>query len=683
MEKTTEEELVELYNKETERTGKSLYIHANNRNLFPKTFNIRRLINRNDLWKPMASELIESIKNDLKDNTDDNVINRVCLFCERKSTLKQLRDDLIDDLKIPAERILIITGNMPDEMEEEDYEELIKPLKDKELFKNIWIFAYNTAIMNGISITETTFNKNYMLIQNTGIIQKGGCITSNDMINAIGRCRSSTIWDIYILIDPDVSKDDWNFDDANIKNRYVNNKKNNYIADKAIEDFYIYNDEKDDEDYEEKTKGLVDIYISCYDKYANDRTMTKKYDGETYQFRDNITDEIVLNMTNREYNKLLCNQLIFPFHTYDIYSKIKTEYFKIASLNMRNKYEVFIQLLNDKGNNVVIDTDNIIKFLKKNDIKKDDTNYYINEKSDIQFLKTKGITKNYNDVIRDTKTEINPILSSNKVKIPLINHNKYYKPNSALFDIKKISRNFNPEYKNDENYYDMIDSICNLMNAEKFQYTEVFNNWISMKSYRLKDKNNQEPNDSFNPKIILDMIRELWNIDNITELPSSIYSYDIMKLTEKIEVYYKNWCNFKNKNYKENEVSHSMIFKNKINPILQEVGFWYKAEDKRLKKVCDGKSVNYVIYQLENRPIGEFELRVDKKERYELEEVFVNDLRDFKTMLKYFNWYGYFDGIDIDYSKFDDEHYTSFPFMTADNIYTPQKFIDEGEADCD
>ena len=466
---------IKLMNELTNRKN-NIYIHQNDYNKYPKIFNIKYYVKMKLQIFSLESLYNRDILRCLKD--DDK--NSVVIFCEEAGKAENITEYLIKS-GICEDEILCNTGrqktfNTPDENDRnEEY------FKNKDKFKNLRVWIYNSSILNGISIENKEFTKCFIIISNMGLI--GG----NDILNAIARSRLNNTWDVYII---------------EYKCKYLLYKENNDTIDcikkdvegklsKIIEECKLNNNELNEELAEQYACSISNFNNAILDKSKYKIDIVPDYRGD-YKIRiSKKTDEGLVELERIEYviYKQLreYNLLYISYEASRIYEYLLIVFEEERQYNNTYKIDTFDTLANDKGN--------IVNY---SDIGNVDEDYKNIDNCD--YVKIRCMKNIDNGLQSDHQQIIHNIIDSNFTDTDLKNRLKYVIKDFQLEQILKNlinfkksifdkEGNFNPIYLKElitiltnerifeegDNLLDNITTVRRLITEEKIIQLDLYN----------------------------------------------------------------------------------------------------------------------------------------------------------------------------------------------------------------
>jgi hypothetical protein len=516
-------EYVNKLNELSGKKGNMIYIDTDNRNKYPKTFNIRGIAktssDRENMMKVYTAEM-GKVLNESEDN-------KIVVFCEVYTSVQYIVSYLVNTLKIPADKILKHTGKDKDYMTEEEIDKAKSYFKDKEQMKGIRVWIYTSSILNGISVENVKFAKCFGIITKySKQLQSSVGILGNDFLNAIARSRLNNEWDLYVdekentaftyrkykEMNTDVSIDskievavakELNTEELKKRVEECDTDDENEIIDISVEiaelNCYIRNASK----YRfEATSGMCGTnYIKVYEKYD----MTGKVLYE-------ITYDKYMEWKEKEYltGDAVANDII----NIVIRNNIRTE-----ELNGIFKLEVVECLAKIKNNNIkwCLDMDTI---------------------------------------------ELDKVVYGKAKSVVVSNWDK-----RELFHIDKIHRIVEKYYGLDG---DSKDEIVKIIMGD-YNLRRCIENWIAIIT--------KERNDSFNPIFVIDILDRAFNTKKLSDLPDELFPDKI----EELELYDKSKDTI-NKFKKsigckitpDPKTRKTPIFMKYLNEILKDTGYYYK-----------------------------------------------------------------------------------------------------------
>lgn len=522
------------------KTNKMIYIDTENRNKYPKTFNIRGIAKSKDERENMMKRYTKDMGEVLTESED----NKIVIFCEVYTSVQYIYSYLINTLKIPAEKILKHTGKDKDFMTDEDIEEAKSYFKKKEKMKDIRVWIYTSSILNGISIENVKFNKCYGIITKySKQLQSSVGILGNDFLNAVARARLNNEWELYVDEKENIAFTYKKYKEMNtdvsIDSKIdvaINNEINAELLKKRVEE-----DETDDEN--DRLDISVEIaelnsYIRCPSKYRFELTSGMRGDTylkiyEKYDMTSNILYTILydtyLEWKEKEY---LAGDAVAN----DIINIVLKNNMKTEELNGVFKIEVVECLAKLKNNNI---------------------NWCCESMKDIKPI----IALNDAD---DNKN----VIPVGKMKSVVVNNWE----NRSLYHIDRIHTIAEKYYGKDGD--DKEDFVKVIMGNHTIR--RYIENWMAIIT--------KKRNDSFNPLFVIDILKRAFNIKKLNELPDEITPEKI----EELELY--DNCKDIINNFKRSigckitpdaKTRKAPIFMKYLNEILKDTGYSYVEKKKR------------------------------------------------------------------------------------------------------
>ena len=582
-------DFVNNLNELTGRTNKHIHIDTQNRNKHPKTFNITDIIDVDEEGevkdaKQEVKHLLKSkIINYLKDPK-----NRIVAVIESYGDIDELKSVLNEIYKDPTynltpENVAIHAGADRNRMTEEELEENNAILTAPDGFKNIRLWVYNLAIANGVSVINEHFNIGVCVMGNFGI-------TANTILNAIGRARQTTEWDISII--------------ANRKNKNINNptdinKIKALITDKhlTITSKNEYTDAGDLIDDVEQNE----ININTYTKLNNDTERYYKQETETtiqfYEYERSGTDKI--RVLTAKYRRFELSKILYALYvrqqaiTADIRElklreNIKVNYLFESNFNLQDKADIFQDLTRIKNYKVIYN-------LRDN---KERQMQLSNIPDDIEGI----IEKSTYNLIQDIKIK-----------------SRYDKDNfeidKTLYEMNLIDAN----YITNTETIETIDKIKILVSTGKINAVKRYsNNWDNLK--------NKKDTPIFRHSIIT-AILEIFKVKNPSQLPKTLNS-STMKTSgiyEKIKPIAEMFRKLNKKAIlTPTTTSHRTII-TELNNLLEPMGLIYKSVSSKGRKE---REYTYSLEGVNLDTIGRF---ADNTETF-------NIVIDTLQMINIYNW---------------------------------------------
>jgi hypothetical protein len=537
-------EFIQGMNKITGRLDTHTYLHSNDYNPYPKTFNICMTTS---MKQGAKGEYYQKAIDDLKDQLQEalkNPENRICILCEEVAMIHQFRALFIELAKDQSYNFSMDanyiehTGEKRNNQSDEEYQYSLRMFRDPTLFLPIRVWIYNTCIMNGVSVENVKFNCCYAILDNFGTT-KGGTIKANDILNAIGRARKSDEWNIYIYNNPFNNTRNIILDNQGIREAIMAEETAIITASKEIDDLgfdgVLSKKQKTIRDFN-KYNTNTNLYYkvlenNIYKFYKYDDDGMKKISSKYFMSEFKYDEFKSLNgMTeDKQLNNLLMSL------------KVNSKY--EINLNLIFKKDIFIELATLKGNIINDLTDTIKTDLES----KDDFKY-------------KGVRLDNNINIIDTP--------SNKRLI------------SCMTEI------FKNTITSDTEYYERL-----LTNEANRRSRKVFKNL-----YDYATDNNK--NSEYRPMYVKEVIKILRCIDGVfyntdtdiypTDLPKILTTTDIK--TYELESQFKNVLSEYN-NYNQIKKIPTKLITN-INNILYPIGLKYEELGTREREKTNNKDTN-------------------------------------------------------------------------------------------
>jgi hypothetical protein len=543
-------EFIKHMNEATNRTQKYIYIHAGNRNLYPKTFTIKNTVNNLDNYDKLTQEVTEAIYKDIMDN------KKIVVFAESATDINKIKSYLLYK-KISPNTILCNTGRQKQSDTNEENIKNILPFTDKYLFNNYQIWLYNSSILNGVSVEDVKYDKGYLITHNFG--NSKDTIGGNDCLNAIGRARQTTEWFIYMKLQEKqgnlISNYSLNIDEIDKINQGI-------ITTSKYKSQYDNNT-----DYEDDIVN-IDINIISYNYYINDPlnyrlSKVSVTGGGTairfYKWGNNkiCNENIVFELPYEDYLEHIQNGAITrTLEEHIIFKNLINNNTYSTHFNLIFKKEVFILLAKNKGN-IIIDENN------------------------------------------NFKDDLKPLEGYNILDLPKIKYNINGTYNLSGFVNQDIEDNYNIQDIN--KYNDLIN------NLEDLNYLLVVNTSFKMINEKWKSIKTNSIINNYNPIYAKTLLNHIFKIKYLYELPENITT-DYIISNKLYENHFINSTNFKKANgIRVRPITNKTVaFITEINYILRELGFYYQINHERTirKTINDIKSYNntyelkYTKYEL-------------------------------------------------------------------------------------
>ena len=549
-------EFIKHMNEVTNRIDKYIYIHAGNRNLYPKTFRIKKTVHKLDNYEELTQEATEAIYKDIMDN------KKIVVFAESATDINKIKSYLLYK-NISPDTILCNTGQQKQTDTDEENIQNILPFTDKSLFNNYQIWLYNSSILNGVSVEDVKYDKGYLITHNFG--NSKDTIGGNDCLNAIGRARQTTEWVVYMKLQEKqgnlISNYTLNIDEIDKINQGI-------ITTSKYKSQYNNNTE-----YEDDIEN-IDMNIKSYNNYMNDPL--------NYRFsKVSVTGGGTAIRFYKWENKKICNEnIVFELPYDDYLEHIKSgaitrtleEQIIFKSLINNNTYsthfnlifkkEVFILLAKNKGN-IIIDENNIL-------------------------------------------TEIfQPLEGYNILDLPKIKYSINGSYNLSGFVNQDIEDNYNIQ---DINKYNNFEN-----NLEDINYLLVVNTSFKMINEKWKSIKNKTIINNYNPIYVTTLLNHIFKIKYLYELPKNITT-EYITSNKLYDNHFINATNFKKTKGIQLRpiINQTIAFITDINHILRELGFYYEINRKRtIRKTINGIKTNNNTYELK---YTKYELRYKNTE---------------------------------------------------------------------
>jgi hypothetical protein len=561
----------------TDKKTKMIYIDTDDRNKYPKTFNIIGVSKSSKERELIAKCYMNDMLKVLKENDD----NKIVIFCEVYTSIQEIYSHLIKN-GIKKEEILKNTGKDKDYMTPDELDENKSYFKNKDQMKGIKVWIYNSSILNGISIENVKYTKCYGIITKYSkqLLSSVG-ILGNDFLNAIARARLNNIWEIIIDIKENTAYTYSKWRESNTETS-IDSKIAVAIANE-IDDMrlkrIVEGYEDDDDDFDEDTFDKIEK-LNSYLRNPSRYKMTTEayYSGQriirVYDKNDNLSDSI-----------------------FEVLDTQYMEWKEAEYLTGDNSTNIMMSMI-IKNNNIIEELNGIFK---------------IDVVEVLAQVKGNIVNKCVNVLIYDVKINREEIEKVNTKSTIVNNWN-----DRGLLAVDNI-------YKIVEKYYsrlvgdDMDTMIKNIIASPTIRRN--IENWVAIKTKR---KNN-----SFNP-IYAIKILDILGINRLDKLPEILSVEDIESNT-----YYDKSKHIINDFKKSIGVKitpdalsrKTSIFMKYFNCILNDTGYYYK-EKKKGKEAITGYILNKPKLEIEINGEGHngylsdyFEKLWDDKEKYE----FIND----------------------------------------------------------
>ena len=516
-------EYVNKLNELSGKKGNMIYIDTDNRNKYPKTFNIRGIAktssDRENMMKVYTAEM-GKVLNESEDN-------KIVVFCEVYTSVQYIVSYLVNTLKIPADKILKHTGKDKDYMTEEEIDKAKSYFKDKEQMKGIRVWIYTSSILNGISVENVKFAKCFGIITKySKQLQSSVGILGNDFLNAIARSRLNNEWDLYVDEKENTAFTYRKYKEMNT-DVSIDSKIEVAVAKELnTEELKKRVEECDTDDENEIIDISVEIAeLNCYIRNAS-----------KYRF------EATSGMCGTNYIKV--------YEKYDMTGKVLYEITYDKYMEWKEKEYL-------TGDAVAND---IINIVIRNNIRTEELNGIFK----LEVVECLAKIKNNNIKWRlDMDTiELDKVVYGKAKSVVVSNWDK-----RELFHIDKIHRIVEKYYGLDG---DSKDEIVKIIMGD-YNLRRCIENWIAIIT--------KERNDSFNPIFVIDILDRAFNTKKLSDLPDELFPDKI----EELELYDKSKDTI-NKFKKsigckitpDPKTRKTPIFMKYLNEILKDTGYYYK-----------------------------------------------------------------------------------------------------------
>jgi len=530
-------EYVNKLNELSGKKGNMIYIDTDNRNKYPKTFNIRGIAKTISDREIMMKYYTAEMGKVLNENPD----NKIVIFCEVYTSVQYIVSYLVNTLKIPVDKILKHTGKDKDYMTAEEIEVAKSYFKDKEKMKDIRVWIYTSSILNGISIENVRFAKCFGIITKySKQLQSSVGILGNDFLNAIARSRLNNEWDLYID------------EKENIAFTYRKYKEAN--TDVSID-------------------SKIDVAVA---KELNTEELKKRVEESD---TDDEDERIDLSVEIAELNSYIRNPIKYRFETTSgmsgiNYIKVYEKYDMTGVVLYEITYDKYMEWKDKEyltGDPVAND---IINIVIRNNIRTEELNGIF--KVEVVECLAKLKNNNINWCLDMDDIDVSKNVCGKTKSVVVTNWDK-----RELFHIDKIHTIVEKYYGLDG---DSKEELVKIIMGD-FNLRRNIENWIAIIT--------KEKNDSFNPIFVIDILRLGFNTKKLKDLPDELYPEKI----EELELYDK--CKDVINKFKKSigckitpdpKTRKSPVFMKYLNEILKDTGYRYKEVKKR----------NYIIkYELE------------------------------------------------------------------------------------
>jgi hypothetical protein len=585
-------DFVNNLNELTGRTNRHIHIDTQNRNKHPKTLNITDIIDVDEEGEERSGkDAKQEVKHLLKSkiiNYLKDPKNRIVAVIESYEDIDELKSVLNEIYKDPTynltpENVAIHAGADRNRMTEEELDENNAILTSPDGFKNKRLWVYNLAIANGVSVINEHFNIGVCVMGNFGI-------TANTILNAIGRARQTTEWDISII--------------ANRKNKNINNTTDINKIKALITDKHLTITSKNE--YTDAGELIDDveqneININTYTKLNNDTERYYKQETETtiqfYEYERSGKDKI--RVLTAKYRRFELSKILYALYvrqqaiTADIREiklreNIKINYLFENNFNLQDKADIFQDLTRLKNYEVKYN-------LRDN---KERQVQLSNIPDDIAWI----IEKSTYHLIQD-------------IKIKPRDNKDNFEIDKTLYEMNLIDAN----YITNTETIETIDKIKILVSTGKINAVKRYsNNWDKLK--------NKEDTPIFKHSIIT-AILEIFKVKNPSQLPKTLNSSTMKTsgLYEKI----KPLAEIHRKNNKKailtpTTTSHRTII-TELNNLLEPMGLIYKSISSK------GRKEREYTYNLEGVNLDTIGRFADNTETFNIEI-------DTLQMINIYNW---------------------------------------------
>jgi hypothetical protein len=588
-------DFVDNLNELTGRTNRHIHIDTQNRNKYPKTLNITDIIDIGDEGE--IKDAKQEVKHLLKSKIINyliNPINRVVAVIETYSDIDELKSLLNEIYKDPtynltAENVIIHAGGDRQWMTTEELEENNAILTKPDGFKNIRLWIYNLAIANGVSVVSEHFNIGVCVMGNFGI-------TANTILNAMGRARQTTEWDISII--------------ANKKNKNINNTTDINKIKALITDKHLTITSK--EEYTDTTDLIDDVEqnelnINTYNKLNNDTDRYYKQETATaiqfYEYEQSSGGDKIRVMTAK-YRRFELSKILYELYvrqqaiTADLRELTLRENIKVNNtfennFNLQDKADIFQDLARLKKYNVIYNLRD----------KKERQTQLSNIPEHIEGI----IQKSTYNLIRDIKPKSATV--SGAVEAAGANFDK------TLYNMNLIDAN----YITNTETMETIDKIKILVSTGKISVVKRYSdNWDNFK--------NKRDTPIFRHSIIAAVL-EIFKVKTPSQLPKSLNSLAMKTsgLYEKLKPISEMFRKLNKKAILTPKTTSHRTTITELNNLLEPMGLVYKSVSSKGRKE---REYTYILDGVNIDTIGQF---ADNSEIF-------NIAIDTLQMINIYNW---------------------------------------------
>jgi len=527
----------EFVNKQNElsgKKGKMVYIDTENKNNYPKSFNIRGIAKT----ETEREEMMKYYTADMGKILNENEENKIVIFCEVYKSVQYIYSYLINTIKIPKDKIAIHTGKNKDYLTDEELDGAKDYFRDKSKMIGVRVWIYTSSILNGISIENVKFNKCYGIITKySKQLQSSVGIYANDFLNAIARSRLNNEWEVYID-----KKENTAFTYKKYKQMNTDVSIDSKIEVAITKELNIQELKRQVDDYDSDENEIINTSVEIAELNSYIRNPKK------YRF------DVSSGLSAINYIKV--------YEKYDMTGKVLYEI----------KYDKYIEWKEKgylTGDTIANDIINIV--IKNNSITEELNGIFKEE-----VLICLAIIKwNYINMRLDMKQKFNKLLLNDgdnlicgKMKSVVIsNWDK-----RELYNIDRIHTILEKYYGISGEIKDrMVKVIMGDYNLKRW-----LDNWIAIIT--------KERTDSFNPIFVIEILKNVFNITKLKELPDKICpeKIDELELYEKSkETINKFKKSLGCKITPDPKTRKGAIFIKYLNEILKDTGYMYKAITKQ------------------------------------------------------------------------------------------------------
>ena len=490
----------------------------------------------NNLFEQHLNQSGKGIPKFLKGHKDFNILD----VCEGKISPSHFTPQKIKEK-------LIVEGHLEEQCTRCGYHErrvldyrmpLILHFKDKNKMMGIRVWIHTSCILNGVSIENIIFNKCYGIVTKySKQLQSSVGIYANDFLNAIARSRLNNEWEVYID-----KKENTAFTYKKYKQMNTDVSIDSKIEVAITKELNIQELKRQVDDYDSDENEIINTSVEIAELNSYIRNPKK------YRF------DVSSGLSAINYIKV--------YEKYDMTGKVLYEI----------KYDKYIEW-KEKGyltGDVV--ANDILNIVIKNNSITEELNGIFKEEVLICLALIKW---NYINMRLDMKQKFNKLLLNEgdnlicgKMKSVVIsNWDK-----RELYNIDRIHTILEKYYGISGEIKDrMVKVIMGDYNIKRW-----IDNWIAIIT--------KERTDSFNPIFVIEILKKVFNITKLKELPDKICpeKIDELELYEKSkETINKFKKSLGCKITPDPKTRKGAIFIKYLNEILKDTGYMYKAITKQ------------------------------------------------------------------------------------------------------